>query len=386
MMSNSDPLPSLNPLSCGRLTIDLDALKNNWRFLHAKVNETDAHDVCECAAVIKANAYGLSLENSAKTLFDTGCRNFFVATLEEGIELRSYLENAVIYILNGLLCDQSISYINNNLYPILNNLDEVMEWSEKGQGHPAGLHVDTGMNRLGLREEDAKELAGNTALINTLNLSLIMSHLACGDTPRSLMNGCQLRGFEKIADLYPGVRRSLANSAGIFNGSSFHMDLVRPGIALYGGAALKDHIDNNPMKPVVKVEACILQLREVKRHESIGYGASEVVDSDRLIATVGCGYGDGYLRHAGSSTDAKGAYGFIKGHKVPLVGRVSMDLLTVDVTDVGDVKRGDYVEVFGPNVSISQLATIAETIDYEFLTGLGHRYERIYGPLGDKNG
>lgn len=386
MMSDSYEHPLFSPLSCGRLTIDLDAFADNWRLLREKVNQGDdpaQNKLKECGAVVKANAYGISLEEAVTTLSKAGCTIFFVATPDEGILVKKCAPAATIYILNGLLADCSKHYIMNQLQPILNTLDEVKEWAELGSGHPAALHVDTGMNRLGLREEEAKTLAQDKACVAKLNLSLLMSHLVCGDTPRSLMNGCQLSSFQEISMLYPDVPRSLSNSAGIFSGAAFHMDLVRPGISLYGGAALKDHITNNPMKPVVKAEGRILLLREVKQHESVGYGASEVVDSDRLIATVAAGYADGYLRQSGSSSDVKGAYAFIKGKKVPLVGRVSMDLLAVDVSDVDDVSRGDYVELFGPNVSISQLASIAKTIDYEFLTGLGHRYARIYGPLGE---
>lgn len=383
-MSSSCEYPKFNPLSCGRLTIDLEAYADNWRFLRDKVNEDG--NPTECAAVVKADAYGITVDKAVKTLSNAGCKTFFVATPEEGLLVRNCHAEAIIYILNGLLPGCSDQYIINTLRPVLNTKHEIIEWSENANGYPAALHVDTGMNRLGLREEDARALCEDKTLIAKLTFSLLITHLACGDSPRSLMNGCQLSSFQDICALFPNVPRSLSNSAGIFNGQAFHMDLVRPGIALYGGAALNEHARDNPMKPVVKVEGRILQIRNVKKHESVGYGAAEIVETDSIIATVAGGYADGYIRHSGSTTKIKGAYAFIKGHKVPLVGRVSMDMMAIDVTGVPDVKRGDYVELFGPNLSISELAGHAKTIDYEFLTGLGKRYARIYGPLGEESG
>lgn len=380
-MSNVPNHSASHSLSCGRLTIDLEAFADNWRALRDKLHE--ANNKSECGAVIKADAYGITIEKAVETLSKAGCQTYFVATPEEGIAVRNLDAKAAIYILNGLISDSSNYYINNDLRPIINSLSEIKEWAENGNGNPAALHIDTGMNRLGLREEEARELAENKTLVGNLNLSLLMSHLVCGDTPRSLMNGCQLTSFQEICSLFPNVRRSLCNSAGIFHGSAFHMDLARPGIALYGGAALKDHATDNPMRPVVKAEGRILQIREVKEFESVGYGAAEVVEGDRIIATVAAGYADGYMRRSGSSTKEKGAYAFIHGQRVPLVGRVSMDLIAIDVSDVADAKRGDYVELFGPNISISELARHAGTIDYEFFTGLGKRYARHYGPLGE---
>ncbi|MEO0946271.1 MAG: alanine racemase [Pseudomonadota bacterium] len=375
MTLSSDPA-----LTCNRLTIDLAAYADNWRALN------DKSGAAECAAVVKADAYGISIEKAVTTLTEAGCKTFFVATPEEGLAVRAADASATVYILNGLLPGVAKEYTAHTLRPVLNTIDEVMEWAGQGRVEPAALHVDTGMNRLGLREEDALTLGQNRDLLERVDLTLIMSHLACGDTPRALMNGCQLSSFVKIAETFPGVSRSLCNSAGIFHGSSFHLDMVRPGIALYGGAALNDHHATNPMKPVVKAEARILQIRDVKEHESVGYGAAEVVDGDRKIATIAAGYADGYLRRAGSTTKEKGASGFLHGKRVPLVGRVSMDLIAVDVTEVPNAKRGDFVELFGPNIPLSDVAGHAQTIDYEYLTGLGKRYHRIYRSLGGANG
>lgn len=373
MTSSNNDILTLPQLTCGRLTIDLEALADNWRYLN---NEASS---AECAAMVKADAYGIAIDQAVRTFEAAGCKTFFVATPQEALAVREQSQTATVYVLNGLLPGSAAFYIEHNLRPVLNSLDEVHEWA--GEDNPAALHIDTGMNRLGLREEDAEKLAQDEALVSKLNLSLIMTHLACGDTPRSLMNGCQLSSFQSICALYPGVPRSLCNSAGIFHGKAFHLDMVRPGIALYGGAALNDHIADNPMKPVVKAEARILQIRDLLEHESVGYGAAEVAEKDLKIATISAGYADGYLRLSGSTTKLKGASGHLHGRKVPLIGRVSMDLIAVDVSDVPDAKRGDFVELFGPNVSVSTVADHAKTIDYEFLTGLGKRYSRHYGPL-----
>lgn len=373
---------SFSSLACGRLTIDLEAYAGNWRSLRDRVTQ-DGRKV-ECAAVVKADAYGISIEKAIAALSGAGCTTFFVATPEEGIAVRGHNASADIYILNGLLPGSAEHYKINKLQPVLNTMDEAREWAETGGGAPAALHIDTGMNRLGLREEEAETLAGDETLKSHLALSLILSHLACADTPRSLMNGCQLSTFREICALFPGVRHSLANSAGIFNGMAFHFDLVRPGIALYGGAALQAHCVENPMRPVVKAEARILQIRTVKRHESVGYAAAETVERDSRIAIVGAGYADGYLRQAGSSAAKKGARAYVAGRYAPLVGRVSMDMIALDITGIDGVERGDYAELFGPHVPLSELAGHAGTIDYEFLTGLGARYRRIYAPLGEK--
>lgn len=369
----------VSTISSGRLTIDLEAYAGNWRLLRDLVNKDGAP--CECAAMVKADAYGISIEKAVGALVNAGCETFFVASASEGMAVRAVTSKSTVYILNGLLPNSSSFFISNSLRPILNSIDEVREWALEGCGAPAALHVDTGMNRLGVRAEEAKTLFENKDLVSKLNLTLIMSHLACGDTPGAELNGCQLKSFKEITSLFPGVKRSLCNSAGIFHGSSFHLDMVRPGIALYGGAALTGHSDENPMKPVVKVEARVLQIRDVPEHESVGYGGAEVLSKEARIATISAGYADGYIRQAGSTTNVKGARAFVNGQFVPLVGRVSMDLIAIDVSAVDDIARGDYVELFGPNVSVSEVARHAKTIDYEFLTGLGKRYQRVYGPL-----
>ena len=362
-----------NLISTGRLTVDLNAYADNWRFLNDKTANA------ECGAMVKADAYGIQIDKAVGALEAAGCKTFFVATPTEGVAVRAQSKTATIYILNGLMAGAAGFYHQHNLRPVLNTMDEVNEWAAEQK--PAALHVDTGMNRLGLREEEATILAEDQALVSKLNLSLMMTHLACGDSPRSLMNGCQLSSFLDICALYPDVPRSLCNSAGIFHGQAFHLDMVRPGIALYGGAGLNEHVGKNPMKPVVKVEARILQIRDLLEHESVGYSAAETATSDRKIATISAGYADGYLRQSGSTSKEKGASAYLHDKRVPLMGRVSMDLIAIDITDVPEAKRGDYVELFGPNVSVSEVATHAQSIDYELLTGLGKRYTRHYGAL-----
>lgn len=372
-------MTEISPLSCGRITVDLTAYADNWRFLRDQVSGNGAQT--KCAAMVKADGYGISIEKAVPTLVAAGCQTFFVATPDEGIAVKTANNDVTVYILNGLLPGCTEAYIHHQLIPVLNTVDEIYEWTDTANNKPAALHIDTGMNRLGLREAEAKALSKNAQILSKLKLDLIMTHLACGDTPSSLMNGCQLSAFKQICDLFPGIPRSLCNSAGIFNGKAFHLDLVRPGIALYGGAALNAHHTDNPMKTVVKAEARILQIRDVKEHESIGYGAAEITSRNCRVAVISAGYADGYIRQAGSTTKTRGACAYANGHKVPLIGRVSMDLIAIDVTDVPDLKRGDFVELFGPHVNISEIASHADTIDYEFLTGLGKRYARVYKPL-----
>ncbi|MEM8796630.1 MAG: alanine racemase [Pseudomonadota bacterium] len=372
-MTRFNPIDGpLSELAPGLLTIDLPALAENWQLLDRMSGEA------ECAAVVKADAYGIGLLQASAALRDAGARTFFVATTAEAVALRQKFSDVTIYVLNGLQPGKSSVFLEHELCPVLNSLEEIEEWAYDGNSAPAALHIDTGMNRLGLREEEAGALADDAKQVSCLRLNLIMSHLACADTPSSLMNGCQLSRFRDAAGLFEGVPRSLSNSAGIFNGSAFHCDLVRPGIALYGGAALKSHEDDCPMKPVVTVTAAILQIRDVKAHESVGYGAAETVEAPHKIAVVSAGYADGFLRSAGSTTAEKGASAYVGGKHAPLIGRVSMDMIAIDVTEVDGLKRGDRVELFGPNASINRLASNAGTISYEFLTGLGHRYRRTY--------
>ncbi len=361
-----------------RLRIDRAALTANWRRLARRAAPA------ACAAVVKADAYGLGLDVAVPALADTGCSVFFVATLEEAIRVRACAADADIYVLDGLV-GPTDAYRRHRLRPILGNRDELDEWigvrrhggAKDGYALPAGLHVDTGMNRLGLSlaEFDGLISAGSLAAIaEAAGLCLLMSHLACADTPDHPLNAAQLSRFSKLRDRCPALPGSLANSAGIFLDRATHHDLVRPGIALYGGASHPDAA----MQPVVTALARILQVRTVGAGETVGYGGELTLRRDSRIAILGAGYADGYLRAAGSGDRRPGAGVAIDGHVAPLAGRVSMDLIAVDVTDLppGIARRGVYAELFGPTIAIDAVADHAGTIGYEMLTRLSNRATR----------
>lgn len=360
------------------LTINLDALKKNYRYLANRGKTSD------CAAVIKADAYGIGLEQAASALWEEGCRIFFVALPQEGARARASLPNATIYILNGLMSQEScVFYQTHDLRPVLGSPEEIELWQSHCQAQqadlPCAIHFDTGMNRLGLSLKAAHALADR---IKSGELSftpgLIMSHLACADTPMHPLNARQLDKFRAIRALFPQIPASFANSAGIFLGPDYHFDLLRPGIALYGAQAVNDH--PNPMNVVATLQARILSLRNVAKGDSISYGAAAVASRDSRIATICVGYADGYIRAGGSTVQKDGARVWVAGRKAPIIGRVTMDLIMIDVTEIpaSDIAPGSLVEMFGPNIAIDDVAAAAGTIGYEFLTSLGMRSERRY--------
>ena len=374
-MPSTGTLPLDEKLCGGRLTVDLDALADNWAAL-ARLAST-----AETAAVVKGDAYGIGVEAAAPALARAGCKTFFVALPSEGVQLRAALPSAVIYVLNGLLEGAAATYAGLDLRPVLSSWDEIEEWAayrEKGVATGSAIHVDTGMNRLGLTLHEALDLARRSDLLAAIGPTLIMSHLSSADTPADPFNFRQLALFNEIRGEFPDLPASLANSAGILLGEDFHFDLVRPGIALYGASAAAA-----PLRTVVTAEARVLAVREVEESEAVGYGLSEHMKRTSRIAILAAGYADGYHRRAGSSDDRKGAHVYIRGRPAPLVGRVSMDLMAADVTDIRAVTRGDWAELFGPSVPIDDLARTAGTIGYELLTGLGRRYARQY--LGGRN-
>jgi len=364
-----------------RLTIDLGALADNWRAMNARSGKARA------AAVLKANAYGLGIEHAAPTLYAAGARDFFVANAEEGAELRPLVPEGRIYILAGMWPGNEELFFDNDLVPIINSEEQLAVFmaalSERGD-HPCVLHVDTGMNRLGLSVEAAVTLANDPARPASFSPVLIMSHLACADEPQHPLNAYQLARFREAAAAYEGVDASLANSGGVFLGADYHFELTRPGIAVYGGEAVNDAV--NPMTPVVTAEARIIQIREVAAGGTASYGASARFDRDSRIATVAVGYADGYHRSVSGGgvtlrqATPSGAFGFLHGKRVPHVGRVTMDLSLFDVTDLpaGAARPGDYIELFGRNIAIDDVARAGGTIGYELLTSLGHRYIRNY--------
>jgi alanine racemase len=352
-----------------RLRIDLAALADNWRQLDAMAPDA------ETSAVVKADAYGIGISQAVPTLAAAGCKTFFVATLAEGVVVRRLRPNVAIYVLNGLSAGAVDEMVGWELRPILNSWAEITEWATAKPKSPlTGIQFDTGMNRLGLSQDDARTLAADSNLIDNLDPALVMSHLACADEPSNPKNTEQLSRFRSLRGLFPSVPASLANSAGVLLGAPFQFDLTRPGIALYGAAAA----ENKALTPVVTAEAPVLQIRVADPGETVGYGARQTLRRTTRLATLGVGYADGYLRAAGSTDDRLGAHVFIHGMRAPLVGRISMDLMVADVTNIPGVARGDWAELFGDNVMIDDVADRAGTIGYELLTDLGSRYSRVY--------
>jgi alanine racemase len=357
----------------GRLVIDLRALTGNWQRLAARVGDKVA-----AAAVVKGEGYGIGLERAAEALAEAGCHTFFVALPDEGIRLRRAVRDAAIYVLDGLMPGSAETLVEHDLRPVLGSIPEIEEWTalrRAGATTGSALHVDTGMNRLGLTVLEARSLTERDHL-EVIRPSLLMSHLACADTPDHPLNRRQLTAFRALRGLLPNIPASLANSAGILLGPDYHFDLVRPGVALYGGLAVRDA--PNPMEPVVTLEAEVLQVRDVKRDDTVGYGATEAATRQSRVAIVGVGYADGYHRRAGSSGTRAGARAYVRGRFAPLIGRISMDLLALDVTEIPGVERGDWAELIGRHVPLEEVAGHAGTIGYELLTSLGRRYERLY--------
>jgi alanine racemase len=373
-MTDTAPLPTPT-----RLTIDTAALVANRRAMIAKVG-----DRVEVAAVVKADAYGVGVDVVVPAVAGAGARTFFVAHVGEGIAVRAILDrlgltDTRIFVLNGLLAGTESAYVAHRLSPVLGSTEEVEAWA--GFAGPAGirldaaLHVDTGMNRHGLEADEAKALANRPDLVAAAGIRLVMSHFARADEPGEPLNARQIERFAAARTLFPGIPGSLANSAGVFLGPHTHHDLVRPGVAIYGGAIVSG--EPSPMRPVVRLDATLLQVRSVPAGETVGYGGRQTTRRPTRIGIVSVGYADGFHRTASSADAAPGAHGFLKGVAVPLFGRISMDLLALDVTEVPDAARGDVVELIGPNVTLQDLAARMGTIDYEVLTALGRRYQRI---------
>jgi len=359
----------------GLLTIDLAAIVANWRTLSRRAMPA------ECAAVVKADGYGCGLAQVGAALARAGCRTFFVADLSEARRLRPQVGDADIYVLDGLLPGAGPAFAEINARPCIGSLVELAEWDAfvagSGWRGSIALHVDTGMNRLGI---SAAEAAAASTRIRSEHhgIALLMSHLACADTPEHPLNDKQIKLFREIRLLYRGVSASLANSSGIFLGTAAHCDMVRPGAALYGVNPTPGR--SNPMRAVVDLRARILQVRNVARGESVGYGAAWPVSRAGRIAVAAIGYGDGFPRAAGAADHAQGAQAIVGGRLCRLAGRVSMDLIAIDVTDLpeGAVRRGDLATLIGDEIGVDDLAEAARTIGYEVLTGLGRRYHRVY--------
>ncbi|KAF0099617.1 MAG: alanine racemase [Hyphomonadaceae bacterium] len=295
------------------LAINLDALIANWQFFKDLGN-------AEVSAVVKANAYGLGIEKCALALHDAGCNIFFVAHLSEGIVLRKMLSwRAKIYVLNGFIGGEIQYFREYDLIPVLNNFEQIQ--SHQDQKTPCAIHIDTGMNRLGIRFDEAEKCE---KLLAGQSVEMIMSHLACASEPAHTLNDLQLVRFRQICDLFPNAQKSLSASAGALIGPKYHFDLLRPGIGLYGSNPNDNPI--NPMRPVLTLRAPIIQLRELKSGEAFGYGATFTASKTTKIAVIALGYADGFLRSASNS-----GFAVIDGVKCPIIGRVSMDLIALDI-------------------------------------------------------
>ncbi len=354
-----------------RLTIDLEAVAANWLTLAA------SHPGAT-AAVVKADGYGLGAAPVARRLLAAGCTTFFVAHPSEAQALRQALGPApVIAVLNGLFDGQAETYRAHDLQPVLGSLAEIADWQQQarsGAPLPAMLHVDTGMCRLGLDQAELDQLVAEPHRLDGIRLTLIMTHLVSAETPAAPINAAQLARFTAACARLPRLPRSIANSSGMFLGAEFHADLARPGAALYG--INPEPGRPNPMRPVLRLAAPVLQLRQVATGETVGYNAIWTAPRPSRIATLSVGYADGYLR----SLSATGLACF-DGRPVPLVGRVSMDLTTWDVTDHPAVERGSWLELIGPAIPPDDVAARAGTNGYEILTSLGRRYDRHYAAL-----
>ena len=363
----------------GLLTVDLDALAGNWRLLRDRARGA------ECAAVVKADGYGIGLEPAARALAAAGCRTFFVAHISEARRARETCPEATVYVLNGLLPGTASVHADLRLRPVLGAREEIDEWSafcrSGGARLPAALHVDTGMNRLGLRVEEA--LALGPSALEGFEPALLMSHFAASEAPGDPINLSQLDAFAALRAAFPNVPASLSNCSGIFLPQEPFFDLVRPGYALYGGNPTPAAA--NPMRPVVRLQARVVQVREIRDGDRVGYNGQWTGRGARRLATLSVGYADGYPR-AASATDAKRQAGvlagaaIVAGQRCPFAGRVSMDLLSVDVTGLPDgaVKRGDLATLIGDGLTVDEVGARAGTIGYEILTGLGRRYARTY--------
>lgn len=362
-----DPSPPADlPSRTATLSVDLDAIAANYHWFAQRAAPA------ACAACVKADAYGLGLAPVARTLWRSGCREFFVATAGEGAALRRLLPQALIYVLNGYLPGEQSLLRDAGLTPVLNAPAQIAAFeTDFPAGPPAALQLDTGMTRLGLDAQDIDALSPRWRRPNAI--TLLLSHLACADEPAHPMNGQQLARFRAAWQALGRPRASLANSSGVLLGPAWHFDLVRPGAGLYG--LNPQPATANPLRPVVRLQAPVLQVRAVHSDASIGYGATYRTPAPGRIATVACGYADGYPRAAGNHAEA-----MLGGRRVPLIGRLSMDLLTLDVSALPADRPhpGEQVELLGPDYDVDALADAAGTIGYELLTHLGRLCRRRY--------
>ncbi len=353
------------------LTIDLGAIAANWRLLASRAPSA------ECGAVVKADAYGCGIEQVVPALAQAGCHTFFVAHLSEARRVRKVAPDAIIYVLNGLLPGAGEHLLAINARPVLGSVDEIAEWDRSGRQQPCAIHVDTGMNRLGLSLAEAEKLSADGAL-DTLAMGLVMTHFSAAEMPDDPANLRQIKAFAAVAELFPQVAKSLLNSSGHFLDIAPPYDLTRPGFALYGGNPTPQR--NNPMKPVLRLTSRILQTRTVANGEGVGYNSRWHAKGKRHLATIHLGYADGYPRNASCTDVAPGGHVLLNGVPCPFAGSVSMDLIIIDVSDAptGSAVRGAEVVLIGDELDIDTVGASAKTVGYEILTSLGRRYQRSY--------
>ncbi|WP_336294585.1 alanine racemase [Bartonella sp. CB169] len=353
-------------------TIDIGALIANYRTLTQRVTPV------ECSAVVKANAYGLGADKIAPALYQAGCRTFFIAKIEEALQLKALLpSNVTLALLNGFPRTAEELVAQSGIVPVLNSWDTIESWQtlcqEKGKRFPAILKIDTDMNRLGLDQKELQRLIKQPTLFEKAEIKYIISHLANGNNATHSSNYAQLATFKAALAQLPVCKASLANSGGIFLGSDFYFDLVRPGIALYGIDPLGKH--PTPLKPVLKLESQVIKSRYIDAGAAVGYEGSFITRRPSTLVIISIGYADGWLR----ALSNKGAV-YFKGHKLPIVGYISMNSIIVDATDLEYEKpqRDDWVELIGTHQTLEKVSADANTIPHEILTSLGSHYKRIY--------
>jgi alanine racemase len=362
--TESDQSSVFSGFETARLGIRLGAVAHNWR-------ECRRLSGVAAAGVVKADAYGLGLAPVARILDEAGCDTFFVARLEEGIALRPLVPKARIFVLDGASPQVVPALIAHGLTPVLNSLSDLASWSSP-ERRDAAIHIDTGMNRLGLPPDElAILIAESKARLSGVNVVLLLSHLACADDPAHGMNKTQRDRFRTALAKLPPAPASLASSGGILLGRDYAFDIVRPGLGLYGGNPQAGQ--PNPFRTAVRLTGKILQVRRVDCGQTVGYGASYRAGRNSTLATVALGYADGLMRAIGNRGKAS-----IRGMSAPIAGRVSMDLITLDVTDIPGVKAGDEAEFFGDAITLEEIATDSGTVAYEILTSLSRRAQRRY--------
>lgn len=358
------------------LRVNLKAIGENYKKIQGLVGKTT-----KVAASVKANAYGLGVERVSRSLYGAGCRTFFVATAGEGKILREAIgDNATIYVLNGPGPRDMSLFFGSRLKPVLNSLEQIRIWqvATKGVKHVpfSALHIDTGINRLGFSLSEFEQIARNPKLIEALGVDHVMSHLACAPDASNAYNAEQLSTFKKLASKLPMLPMSMANTAGIYLGKPYHFQMVRPGIGLYGGVAT-----NNPAQevstPVVSLMAPVLQVRDLRHGDRIGYNSTYQAERDIKVAIIGAGYADGIPVAFSSEKQKPQGYATLQSRRIPIIGRVSMDLTALDVSSLRIPPAiGDWAEFLGEN--LEQDASAAATINYEMLTRLGSRARREY--------